>query len=233
MMQGVLSGISSFVFPPRCVLCQRKGMSGIDICVQCYQLLPFIKHACSQCALPIEAGVLEAGKCGQCLQSPPVFDAAFSLLRYQGLAAQLITRYKFHDKLLYSGLLADLLLRHVESLPRPGCIIAVPLHRTRLRERGFNQSHELAKIIAARLGVPLSSDCIIRVRETRQQTGLNAHERRRNIRGAFELMRAPDCLHVVLIDDVITTGSTVNELARVLKRAGVETVSVWSLARAV
>ncbi|MGB5397953.1 MAG: ComF family protein [Gammaproteobacteria bacterium] len=232
-MQGLLSNYSRLVFPPRCTLCQRPGINRLDICRHCYNALPFIMHACSQCALPLETSTAVGGKCGQCLQSPPAFDAAFSLLRYQDLAAQLITRYKFHDKLSYSGLLADLLLERLPHIARPDCIIAVPLHVARLRERGFNQSHELAKIISPRLGIPLASDSVVRIRETQQQTGLNAKQRRKNIRGAFELVKPVAHNHVALLDDVVTTGSTVNELARVLKRAGVKAVSVWSIARAV
>ena len=232
-MQGLLSKYSRFVFPPRCTLCQRPGVHDLDICQQCYEALPFINNACIQCALPLETPGTTAGKCGHCLQAPPAFDTSFSLLRYQDLAVQLITRYKFHDKLSYSGLLADLLLQRLEHITKPECIIAVPLHHARLRERGFNQSHELARIISSSLDIPLASDCIARIRETRQQTGLNAKQRRKNIRGAFELVQPMVYSHVALIDDVVTTGSTVNELARVLKRAGAKTVSVWSIARAV
>jgi ComF family protein len=230
-MQGLLSGFSRFVFPPRCTLCQRPGFLRLDICETCYRSLPFNDNACTQCALPL--ATTHMGRCGQCLKNPPAFDNAFSLLRYQGVAVQLVTRYKFHDKLSYSGLLAGLLLKKLEHETKPDCIIAVPLHRARLRERGFNQSHELAKIISSGLGVPLESDAIERVRETLQQTGLNAKQRRKNIRGAFALVRPLHHVHVALIDDVVTTGSTVNELARVLKKAGVKTVSVWSIARAI
>jgi ComF family protein len=229
----VLRKISRLLFPPRCVLCQRPGDSELDVCPSCYQSLPFIKNACVQCALPLEGEPHAYNLCGRCLKTPPEFDNSLSLMRYESAAVQLVTRYKFYDRLSYSRLLAELLLELLIKTEKPECIIAVPLHPQRLRERGFNQSHELGKIIATALNLPLLSDAVVRTRETRQQTGLDAKQRRQNIRGAFVVVRPIEYKHVAIIDDVVTTGSTVNELARVLKKSGVETVSVWSIARAV
>jgi ComF family protein len=215
------------------VLCQSPGHADLDICQSCYQSLPFIQHACAQCALPLEGGSRPDSLCGRCLKHPPAFDHSLSLLRYENKVVQLVTRYKFHDSLSYSRLLAELLLNALVKVEKPDCIMAVPLHGKRLYQRGFNQSHELAKIIAKKLDVPLTSKAVLRIRETEQQTGLDAKQRRRNIRGAFAVAEPIKYKHVALIDDVVTTGSTVNELARVLKKAGVQTVSVWSIARAI
>ncbi len=229
----MLKTISRIIFPPRCVLCQRPGHADLDICLSCYQSLPFIRYACTQCALPLEGEYRANSLCGHCLKQSPVFDHSISLLRYENKVVQLVTRYKFHNSLSYSRLLAELLLRELIDAEKPDCLIAVPLHSRRLYERGFNQSHELAKIIAKRLKIPLASEAVLRVRETEQQTGLNAKQRRQNIRGAFAVTATIKYKHVVLIDDVVTTGSTVNELARVLKKAGVQTVGIWSIARAI
>lgn len=229
----MLRKLSRLLFPPRCVLCRRAGDGELDICPSCYQSLPLIKHACVQCALPLEGERHAHSLCGRCLNRVPAFDRSVSLMRYDNRAVQLITRYKFHDSLSYSRLLAELLLIRLAEIRMPDCLIAVPLHASRLRERGYNQSHELGKILASRLGIPLQSEAVVRVRETCQQTGLDAKQRRQNIRGAFAVVAPIEYKHVAIIDDVVTTGSTVNELARVLKKAGVETVSVWSIARAV
>lgn len=229
----MLKKITSIVFPPRCVLCQNPGHANLDICQSCYQSLPFIQHACTQCALPLEVETKTDSLCGHCLKHPPAYDHSLSLLRYENKVVQLVTRYKFHNSLSYSRLLAELLLDKLINAAKPDCMIAVPLHKNRLYRRGFNQSHELGKIISKRLKIPLVNEVVHRIRETEQQAGLNAKQRRQNIRGAFAVVEPIKYKHVVLIDDVVTTGSTVNELARVLKKAGVQTISVWSIARAV
>lgn len=229
----MLKTISRIILPSRCVLCQSPGHADLDLCQSCYQSLPFIQHACMQCALPLEGEVRTNSLCGRCLNHPPVFDHSLSLLRYENKVVQLVTRYKFHNSLSYSKLLAELLLSRLINVEKPDCMIAVPLHNKRLYERGFNQSHELGKIISKKLKVPLVSEAVLRIRDTEQQTGLDAKQRRRNIRGAFAVVEPIQYQHVAVIDDVITTGSTVNELARVLKKAGVQTISVWSIARAI
>jgi len=154
-------------------------------------------------------------------------------MRYESRAVQLVTRYKYYDHLSYSRLLAELLLARLVDIPLPECLVPVPLHPVRLRERGYNQSHELGRILASRLGIPLRSEVVVRTRATCQQSGLDAKQRRKNIRGAFAVTTPLEYKHVAIIDDVVTTGATANELARVLKKSGVETVSVWSIARAV
>jgi len=135
------------------------------------------------------------------------------------------------------GPLGDLLADHIGHYlsgreDKPQCILPVPLHKKRLRQRGFNQSIELARPVAKKTGLTLLLNHVVRVRETEAQTGLDAKQRRKNIRGAFECVKAMPYEYVAILDDVVTTGSTVNELARVLKKAGVKRVDVWSIARA-
>jgi ComF family protein len=230
-MHGVLNKLSTIIIPPRCVICQRSGTHDHDLCVHCYQQLPLISQACSQCALPLAVATATA-VCGQCLQSPPYYDSALSVLRYEGVTVSMITQYKFYEKLCYARLFAELMLKSALARSRPECFIAVPLHNHRLRERGFNQSHEIAKMLSCALDIPVLSSHVVRTRNTAQQSGLNAQQRRSNIKGAFELVQAIPYRHVALVDDVVTTGSTVNELARILKRAGIARVDVWSVARA-
>lgn len=184
-----------------------------------------------RCAIPLPEPATE---CGRCLRRPPDFDAALAPLIYGFPVDRLLPRFKFHGDLAAGRLLAATLLSAASAAPgaRPATLIPVPLHRTRLRERGYNQALELARPIARQLGIPLAPDALERVRPTRAQSELGALDRRRNVRGAFVVRgrTLPD--HVALVDDVMTTGATLSECARVLKRAGVARVDVWVVARA-
>lgn len=221
------------IYPPRCLLCNRPGFDNMDLCISCYRSLPWNKTACISCALPLPDDITGPVKCGHCLQKAPLYEAAFSLFRYEHTVVKLIQGFKFNEKLSHGRLLSQLLVAAF-SLPEPvpQCLIPIPLHNKRIRQRGFNQSIELARPLAKKLGVPLVLDVVKRIRATEQQTGLDAVARRKNIRGAFEVVQTLEWDHVAIVDDVVTTGSTVNELARILKKAGVKRVDVISVARA-
>lgn len=229
-----LSALFGRIFPPRCLVCEAPGYTGLDVCRRCYQRLPHIDRACSQCALPLPVATgSQPLRCGQCLRKPPAFDHALSLFEYRDDAVSLIVQLKFHHRLALSRLFGQLLLQKVlQQGVAVDALLPVPLHRSRLRQRGFNQSVELSRALARGLGVPLLRNQVQRLRATSQQTGLNAGARRKNIKGAFRVVQPLSYRHIAIVDDVVTTGSTVHELAAVLKRAGVETVSVWSVARA-
>ena len=231
---GLLRRLISTVYPPRCVLCASPGMPDRDLCAGCYHELCWIGSACTQCAIPLaDSGGVQI-RCGQCLQKPPSFDRSLSLFSYRGNAVRLIQQLKFNQKLAYSRLLGNLLADQVRSrgIELPDCLLPVPLYSKRLRQRGFNQSIELARPVAKSFGIPMDLHSVIRVRDTRAQSGLDQKQRRKNMRGAFERVGPVEHRHVTIIDDVVTTTSTVNELSRVLKRAGVERVDVWSIVRA-
>ena len=232
---GLIQQLTDLVYPPRCVLCGSQGFNDRDICVSCYRKLPWIESACSQCAIPLVSGSTATLKCGQCLRQPPAFDHSTSLFRYQDDAIKLIQQLKFNEKLVNSRLLGSLLTSAIENgtVELPDLIVPVPLHKKRLRQRGYNQSIELARAVSKACHLPVDVRSVIRVRDTGAQTGLNRTRRRENMRGAFEMARALNARHVAILDDVVTTTSTVNELARLLKRAGVRRVDVWSIARAV
>jgi ComF family protein len=127
-------------------------------------------------------------------------------------------------------MLADAIDKNAIELP--DCILPVPLYKKRLRLRGYNQSIELARPVANRLDIPLDLQSVKRVRDTQSQTGLDKKQRRKNIRAAFEIVEPLSAQHVAVVDDVVTTTSTTNELAYILKKSGVERVDVWSIARA-
>ena len=201
----------------------------MDLCADCRADLPYHGHACVSCALPLSTGEV----CGACLRRPPPHRRARSLFTYREPAIPLILRAKYHGKLdavrILGGMMAE---AAVAWAPPPEVLIPVPLHRSRLRERGYNQALELARPIARRLRIPIDAKSCVRIRPTAAQTGLPAAERARNVRGVFALRGPLEAKRVAIVDDVMTTGHTVAELARVLRKAGVEEVSVWVCARA-
>jgi len=221
-----------FVLPPRCLLCGGAGADGRDLCAGCAGDFALNAVCCPRCALPLES---QAPLCGECLRREPPFARAWVPFRYGHPLDLLEARFKFHRDLAAGRVLAERMIERalVEVPERPQVMIPVPLHRTRLRERGYNQALELAQPLARALGIPQRPGLLTRSQATPAQTGLDAKARRRNLRGAFEAAPAAALAsHVVLFDDVMTTGATLRECARVLRRAGVGRIDVWALARA-
>lgn len=241
MVYKWLEVVRSWLLPPRCSLCGASGVKGQDLCTGCDADLPHLDpasgHTCQRCAVPLPGkwpGVI----CGACLRHPPPYDAALAAFRYEAPLDRLVTALKFHQRLHLARLLGEALAAVVESalatrdIGPPQVILPVPLHPARLRTRGYNQALELARPVAARLGTPLVPSLCRRVRATAAQTELPAARRRANVRGAFRAGPCTDIRHVAIVDDVLTTGHTVAELTRALKRAGVHRVEVWACARA-
>lgn len=223
------------MFPPSCILCGARGQRPtLDLCSGCAADLPANRPACMRCAAPLvgENGV--APECGRCLTRPPVFERAFVPFRYAYPVDHIVKAFKYRSALAWGRVLGTLLAQQLRASgsPLPQALIPVPLHAERHRERGFNQAHELARPLSRLLGIAIDDRLCERVRATHDQTELTAKQRRKNLRKAFEVTRVTGLRHVALIDDVLTTGSTVSELARTLKRAGVKVVDVWAVARA-
>jgi ComF family protein len=223
------SALQRWLLPWRCLLCGDAGTEGVDLCAACMAELPRNTHCCARCALPLP---VSAPQCGRCLRKAPPWDAAWAPFRYAWPLDRLETRFKFGRDLAAGRVLAQV-WRQELSRALPQLILPVPLHRLRLRQRGYNQALELARPLAKSLSVPCRSDLLQRTRHTEAQTSLTAIERRRNLRNAFVMRKDVQLpAHVVLLDDVFTTGTTLDACTRVLKRAGVERVDVWALARA-
>lgn len=227
------------LLPPRCLLCAQGSDDMRDLCSDCAADLVRNRSACARCALPLP---IAAPLCGECLRKPPPFDAAFAPFEYAHPLDLLLTRLKFGNSLAAGRVVAELWIAALRDALRSGGIAAlpdvvlpVPLHVDRLRERGYNQALELARPLAQALQLRLVTDLLQRERATSAQTDLDAAARRRSLRDAFALFHAKDRAlppHVALVDDVMTTGATLRECARVLKRAGVARVVVWAVARA-
>lgn len=231
------TGIDSLLFPPRCPFC-RKALAETaegNLCPDCAREIRWIgPPVCSVCGRPYPAGA-GGHRCEACLRTPPFFDRALSLAAYEGPLARAIQRLKYQKEWVLTGPLAGLMSRHPWWDETYDSLIPVPLHRRRLQERGFNQAVLLGRQCRKVPADKLKPRSLQRVRHTPPQVDLRPAERERNVRGAFQIRHPRDITgkSIVLLDDVYTTGSTVNECARVLKKAGARRVSVITLARAV
>lgn len=224
----------ALLFPPICLLCLEPGQAPLlDLCAGCEADLPWIHAACPGCGLP---GPAEAGagiRCAACQHHPPPFDAAFAPLAYAFPVDDLVRGLKYHRQLASGRVLGTLLgQRAMDRGPGVDALVPVPLHRRREAGRGYNQAAELARYAGRALGLPVVDDLVERCRPTAEQAGLDAEARRRNLASAFRVRRQPGHGRIAILDDVMTTGSTVAELARVLKEAGAAHVEAWAVARA-
>ena len=208
-----------------CLLCGVSSRNGAW-CGPCEAALPSLSASrCPVCALPTPNGAT----CGRCLRHAPQFDRTVAVFAYAFPLDKLVQALKYNEQLMLARLLANKLVQQVEILP--DCIVAMPLHPARLRERGFNQSLELARQIARSLNVPLLSHACQRVRDTPPQSALPWKERGVNMRNAFNCTEDLSGKHIAVVDDVMTSGSSVNELASALRKAHAREISAWVIAR--
>jgi ComF family protein len=228
-----LKKLPSFLYPARCLLCSAAGVHERDLCIGCAEDLLHNHHPCACCALPLPPGSPPGSLCGICSRKRPAFDRCYAALQYDDNTGFLISGLKFHQKLNHARLLSQLLIDYLEQqrAPLPDLILPVPLHRQRLRERGYNQALEIARPIGRHFGLPIEPRLCRRVRATPAQTGLDRKTRRKNLRQAFHLTDQVEGQTIALLDDVVTTGSTVAELAKLLKRSDATRVDVWAVAR--
>ena len=221
-----ISSIFNLFFPPACLLCSASSTH--SLCPGCLAELPWHRQPqCPQCAIPTPAGQL----CGACLKHPPAFDRTRAALSYAFPLDRMIPRLKYHGRLAIAPALGECLLQAVEHAPRPDCLIAMPLHARRIRERGFNHASEIARTVASQLGLPLDLASCRRTRDTPPQMGLKHDARRRNVRGAFACSGEVRGQRIAIVDDVMTTGTSLDELAKTLKQAGAAEVETWVVAR--
>ena len=211
-----------------CPLCRAPGDG---LCTRCLDTLPRNDHPCSICALPLPPGAPPGTLCAECQLHRPSFDRVLAPLLYAKPVDELIAGFKYHHRLPQGRILSDILLQAVADRPdRPDLLLPVPIQADRLRQRGFNQAGEIARHLARGLGLKWSTTLLARVRDTGPQRGLGRRQRRSNLRGAFTSL-AGIPTHVALVDDVITTGATAEELGRVLRRAGAGRIELWAIAR--
>ncbi|MEL7448391.1 MAG: ComF family protein [Pseudomonadota bacterium] len=238
--RAVLTSVEHVLLPPQCVLCGGAGSApGVDLCAGCRLDLPRNVPACQRCAEPLGTMLVRSPWCGHCIARPPPWDAAFCAFRYGFPVDHLLTGLKFRRQLAHGRVLGLCLLEELVPWlarrgrePLPQALVPVPLHWRREWHRGFNQACEIARPLAAALRLPLRRDVVKRVAATSEQSGLRGAARRQNVSEAFAAKRGHGLSHVAIVDDVVTTGSTVEALTRELRASGVARVEVWSCARA-
>ena len=220
-----------------CLLClAAPDEAQSNICHACLADLPWQQACCARCALPLPHA---STRCGRCLATPPTFCHAVVPLLYRFPLDALIPAFKYRRHNRYGLLLARLLADHLQQhLAEPEALIPelllpVPMHPKRQAQRGYNQAFELTRDLAGALHLPCRADLLLRARQTAAQEGLDAAARRRNLRGAFTCPHPAQLegLHLALIDDVMTTGATLDEASRTLLAAGAASVQVWCVAR--
>jgi ComF family protein len=209
-----------------CLLC--GGVSArATVCEACERALPFLGMSCARCAVPLAT----AGTCGECQRREPAFDGAVAAFEYRFPVDRLVHRFKYSGDLAVGRWLALRLEERVAAHDAPDLLVAPPLAGARLRARGFNQSVVLARHVGRRLRVRHSHRAFRKVRETSPQPGLGRRQRLANLREAFRCDLRLSGEHVAIVDDVMTTGATMDALAKLLKANGASRVSVWAIAR--
>jgi ComF family protein len=242
---SMIKALLDLIYPPRCLVCEDFLLkAGSDpefpdgICAACGQ--GFVRNdepKCSICGRPFPAGTRTDHWCEGCLRKPPYYESMGAPFAYEGTVAAAILRFKYggigRAAAVLGPLLADFAVGWLKDAPGP-VVMPVPLHSKRLRQRGYNQSLLLARYVAVRLSAELDYVSLKRRKPTPPQAGLNREERRKNMKGAFVLERSQSLegRTVLLVDDVATTGETLNECARILKKAGCAQVLCLVLARA-
>ena len=233
-----LNNIQFCLFPGTCVICDTASYRQLDLCLDCEANLPRPASPCLCCGLPLRTGSYKGDICGRCINKTPPYTRIISAFNYAEPVNSLISAFKYADKLAYGRVLSELLLQKLEVVyqhrPLPDLLIPMPLHAKRVRERGYNQALEIARILGRNLDIPIDYQNFTRNRYTSPQEGLNIQQRRSNLHRAFTCrnnsISLPAC--VAIVDDVITTTASIQSLCKILRKYGAEEIYAWSLARA-
>ncbi len=227
--------------PSRCYVC--NSFCSNTVCATCYSGFKRNFRCCSLCADSLESADKATEEltavCGRCISYPPPYDTTISPFIYTNEVRDLIQLFKFRGEIQLADFFTDLITEEFTKAPKyrlkPDVVIPIPLNSNRLKKRGFNQAQLLAKAISTKLGIPIADDIIIRNQRNVAQTGLSRHARIKNISGAFSIKpcHLPDIKHILLVDDVITTGATISEACKCLRITWPSTyISVCAIARA-
>ena len=233
-----LKNVQFALLPGTCILCRQPSHRHRDLCLVCQAALPRIREPCRHCGLPLPQSHPEPPVCGTCLLQPPPFVRLVAPFCYSPPLPALIAAFKYDGRLVNGRVLAESLAACLHNrygqAAMPAILAPVPLHRSRLRRRGFNQALELARRVSRLTAIPVAPRLLERHRDTPAQTGLGARERQRNLARAFTFKgdrRFVPGMTVALVDDVVTTTATVTALSRLLLRNGASEVHVWAVAR--
>jgi ComF family protein len=228
--------LSRWLLPFTCLFCHFPSQRPLDLCEPCHRQLPIIPHFCYRCAASLKD--TNASLCEDCDRFPPPFDRTYALFSYEECIKRLILKLKFQQDLKNARLLGELLTSKIkqewyQNKTLPSVIIPMPLHIKRLQERGFNQALEIARPISHILQLPIDTTSCERIKYTQPQAKLPAEKRLENIKNIFIIHKNFSHQHIAILDDVMTTGYTITELAYSLKNAGARQIDIWCCARAV
>jgi ComF family protein len=227
--KSILNKCVNFVqlhLPQACFLCGARVVGKL-LCPGCEADLPNLQTSCPQCALPTPAGEI----CGACLKHPPAFDRTLAVYAYAFPLDTLVQQCKYAGATSLTAFFAEKMAYRASAESGIDYLLPMPLHPTRLAHRGFNQAAEIARRLSPLVTLPWLPNACLRVRDTPSQAGLDLKARQRNLRGAFACNLDLSGKRVALIDDVMTSGSSLNELARVVRKAGAVEIQAWVLAR--
>ena len=222
-----LNGALDFTIPPRCALCLQPNDNGF--CQRCQPLLPWIDIPCERCGQPVGTPSI----CGECQKKAIRHHRSVIPFRYEDPIASFIHQFKYQDRLSHGSALADMLAMQVmgSDRPLPDALIPVPLHLQRLRSRGFNQAALIAYRLGRQLTIPVDLSLVTRIKATDSQTHLDPMARRRNLRDAFRVNASGKYNSVAIIDDVVTTGATVDAMCTELRSHQHHYIEVWAIAK--
>ncbi len=210
-----------------CILCGSMSRHGLW-CEACDTAMPYLNVPhCPICALPTPTGEV----CGHCLKNPPLFTHTVAAFGYQFPLDKLVQAMKYREQLALAKLFSEKLSQRIDRTNLPDCVIPMPLHPAKLRVRGFNQAQLIAAKLAREIDRPLLSRACHRLRDTPSQTTLPWRERQKNMHGAFDCEMDLSGKHVALVDDVLTTGASLNALAEAVQKRGASQISAWVIAR--
>ncbi len=237
-LPAVFNSLIDFALPPRCPVCGVTVEADNRFCLSCWRQLDFLaKPWCAACGLPLAFDCPEGSLCGKCLTKPPMHDGVRAVVRYNDKSSLIAMRLKYGTRLGLARLISEHLQKFAAESSANGIIIPVPLHRSRLWRRGFNQSVLIGRELARSTGIGMNYNVIFRRQATPPLRGMSGTQRRRAVDAAFALRSnersAIAGKSVLLIDDVYTSGSTSNACARLLKKAGAEQVLVFCWARVI
>lgn len=220
-----------------CLFCGETTADPALLCADCIADLPWNQHRCKCCALPFPHRSDLDLLCGECLQTPAPFTRILSPLRYEFPLDRSLHQFKYQGKRYWQRSFVTLMEAFIQfhytetTYAIPEVLLPVPMYKDKQKARGFNQAELLAHGLARRLKIPMDNGWLQKTRSTENQAALNKEDRLKNLRGAFAMKEARNYRHVALIDDVVTTRATVETLAKLLQKQGVQTVDVWCLAR--
>lgn len=237
-MEKILRIITDIIFPAKCIVCNALSTSDLLLCASCWKEIEFITEpGCSACGFPFDFDMGADALCVSCVKSRPYFDRAFAAFRYTTSSKAFVYKLKYQDQLYIAAFFARFITNKLRNFYEYRIVIPVPMHRNKLRKRLYNQSAILARQVAKTLRLDYFPNILIKTKDTIAQSKLNRERRKQNIVNSFAVLEDYKNIikghNVILIDDVYTTGATVNECSKILKKAGCKKILVVTMARVV